>query len=128
MKTVGQLKKILDKYFKKWIRETKSVDGYANCISCGAVIKNGENMDAGHYIPSTHLATRFEPNNVWPQCRKCNRFMSGNLISYREKLVEKIGLEAVENLEKIRHDKVKYTRTELKELIEKYKNELKKRN
>ena len=78
-----------------WVRER---DKNEPCISCGR--HHGGQYHAGHYLSTgarPHL--RFDPSNIHKQCQPCNTHLSGNLINYRIRLIEKIGYEAVEALE-----------------------------
>ncbi len=118
--TVQDYMKIAQQTFNKYIRLR---DQGKNCISCG---KNPKKENAGHfYSAGTHTAVRFDERNVHLQCEHCNSFLSGNLLNYREKLLIKLGFEEFERLSvdamKIR----KYTREELKEIIELYKQKIK---
>lgn len=75
------------------------------CISCDTVLSTlagtpGGGYDAGHYRSrgsAPHL--RFDPRNCHGQCKKCNRYKSGNAADYRINLVVRIGQAAVEALE-----------------------------
>ena len=73
-------------------------NGYVYCISCGAIL-HYKQAKGGHYIPRRHRATELEEDNINPQCARCNGFLSGNQILYRDNLVKTIGLERVERLE-----------------------------
>ena len=73
-------------------------NGYVYCISCGAILHYTQ-AQGGHYIPRRHRATELEEDNINPQCARCNGFLSGNQILYRDNLVKTIGLERVERLE-----------------------------
>ena len=75
-----------------------SDNGYLACISCGAILHYSQ-AQGGHYIPRRHRATELEEDNINPQCARCNGFLSGNTILYRDNLVKTIGLERVERLE-----------------------------
>lgn len=88
--------------FQKLRRLECSVNGYCKCISCGKVGHYKE-MDGGHYIPRAVRALELEPDNVWPQCKRCNAFLEGNTTEYRKWLIKKIGLERVEWLEDANH-------------------------
>jgi hypothetical protein len=67
----------LDKAFKTWIRLSKSnKDGVCFCITCNKP-KMWNNCDSGHFMTSGFFPTRWEPDNVWPQCVQCNRFKEG---------------------------------------------------
>lgn len=73
-------------------------NGYVYCISCGAIL-HYKQAQGGHYIPRRHRATELEEDNINPQCARCNGFLSGNTILYRDNLVKSIGIERVERLE-----------------------------
>jgi hypothetical protein len=47
--------------------------------------------------------------------------LSGSLIEYRKNLINKIGIEKYESLESKAKDTRKFTKDELKELMQKYK-------
>ena len=90
------------------------------CISCGSNI-NGV-RHASHYLSAGgHSNVRFNEDNVWSSCYKCNVMLSGNLIEYRKSLVNQIGIERLEWLENNGSKEKKYTIEELKEIIKKYK-------
>lgn len=118
-KTIAQLKKDLTKAFNRYIRFRDSSDGYFVCICCDKPLPVSQ-MHAGHFIPSTYSATRFDPDNVHGQSSGCNLFKRGNLTEYRPRLIAKIGKERVEALEARRHDLWKPSREDLEELIAKY--------
>jgi len=93
----------------EWMSEAQSAfnayirvrDGN-NCISCGTNSHDriGGGVDAGHYRSrgaAGHL--RFNLLNCHSQCKKCNRYLSGNVADYRIGLVNKIGVQLVEKLE-----------------------------
>jgi len=103
--------------FNAWIRER---DAGQPCISCGTTAD--VQYCAGHYRTTAAAPElRFEPLNVHLQCnRNCNMGRSGNLLGYRPRLIEKIGLEAVEWLEGL-HEPKKYTIDELKALTALYR-------
>jgi len=63
------------------------------------------------------------------QGKSDNYFNGGNLLEYRKNLIQKIGIEKVEELDRIAAKKGphKWDRFYLIEIIEKYKNENKKR-
>jgi len=45
--------------------------GIVTCCTCGKR-NRWENVDAGHYMSRTFTATRWDFDNVWPQCKKDN--------------------------------------------------------
>ncbi len=118
--TVQDYMKIAQQTFNKYIRLR---DQGKNCISCG---KKPKKENAGHfYSAGTHTAVRFDERNVHLQCEHCNTFLSGNLLNYREKLLIKLGFEEFERLSVDAMKTRKYTREELKEVIELYKQKIK---
>ena len=92
--------KIAQTAFNAYIRAR---DFHLPCISCGAYPNSapvGGNFDCGHFksIGSCrHL--RFNIWNAHGQCKRCNRYLSGNIVEYRKGLCERIGAEKVESLE-----------------------------
>lgn len=106
--------------FNKFIR-IRDIDN--SCISCPAPLKQesvGGGYDAGHFLSrgaKPHL--RFDERNCHGQCKRCNRYLSGNIANYRERLIARIGIAEVEALEADnapRH----YTIDQLKELKKHY--------
>lgn len=83
------------KAFNAWVRER---DAGQPCISCGR--HHQGQWHAGHYMSTgARPELRFEPDNAHLQCQPCNTHLSGNLIAYRIRLIEKVGLARVEWLE-----------------------------
>ena len=86
--------------FNKYIRMR---DRYhkRGCISCDLNWKGIESsgVDAGHYISRRVSGLRFNSWNVHAQCKHDNRYMLGNIIEYRKRLIQRIGLAKVEWLE-----------------------------
>ena len=119
--TVQQLMKRAQKVFNLFIRER---DKGMQCISCNTILKG--KFDAGHYVSSGSCkALTFDEKNVHGQCVACNQHKHGNLINYREGLIERIGIVWVQHLELRRHDSIKYTRNELQQIITEYKQKVK---
>ena len=110
---ISELKKKAQLYFNKYIRlRDCDENGYGNCISCGKLIVFGtENFHACHfYNTKNYDAMRYNEENCWGGCKKCNYFMSGNLLEYRKRLVKKIGIERVNELDRL-SDSIKKTFT-----------------
>ena len=124
LKTKKDYEKELEVIFNKYIRLRDSQDG---CISCDK--KAGEfRLTAGHYFPAgSYKNVRFDEDNVHGQCWfDCNKNKSGNLSEYKIRLVEKIGVERFEALEKRRNKPRHFTIPELIELKEIYKEKIRK--
>jgi hypothetical protein len=112
---ISDLKKEAQKLCNKYIRLR---DKDRPCISC----EKKPIEHAGHYIAQgSSGALRYFVDNIHGQCSQCNVWGHGNLLEYRIGLVKKIGRERVEYLEEHRHDIKKWTREELEELINTYK-------
>ena len=115
--SVAQLKLKAQKVFNAYIRKR---DEGLPCISCGT----GQPQHAGHYFSAGHYSKlRFDERNVSGQCIRCNYYLSGNQIGYRQGLIKRIGLEAVEQLEAEASIKgaFKWDRFSLIDIIENYK-------
>lgn len=124
-KKLTPLPKLLKKaqlVFNAHIRER---DKDLGCISCGAEVQQ-----AGHYFSQgQHSALRFglphtlAYRNTNGQCIKCNMYLSGNLIRYRQGLVSRYGEDFVLELEEAADNNrtKKWSRDELEILIETYK-------
>ena len=118
-KSVSQLIAIAVRHFHRFIRTR---DKYCPCISCGKYTT----LQAGHfYSAGNHPSAKFNEDNVNGQCKKCNYFLSGNLLPYRENLIKKIGQERVDkitlNVEMSKKFGFKRSRLFLIETILKYK-------
>lgn len=96
------------------------------CISCNKQLKAG-NIDAGHfYSRKSHMNITFNEYNVNGQCsRPCNMDLSGDPLNYRVGLINRYGIEIVEELERICKITKKYTIEECQEIIKKYKEKIK---
>src|SRR5687767_14197248 len=113
--TLPKLLKKAQIVFNRWIREREKDKG---CISCGnAVTEAGYYFSQGH-----HSALRFSEINTNGQCTRCNCFLSGNLIHYRQGLVKRYGEARVLLLESSARRSVrKWSRVELTAIIQMYK-------
>lgn len=103
--------------FNRFVRLRDKNNG---CISCGDTRISTE-YHAGHYrsVGSSN-SLRFTEDNCNKQCAYCNVFLSGNIKEYRKRLIRKIGLKRVEELEKRRVGSA-FTIEDLVNIIEKYR-------
>lgn len=111
LKTLGQYEAEAKKSFQKWIRLR---DKNQNCISCG--INDTELFDGGHYKKAEiYSGVIFDQNNCHKQCRKCNRFLNGNELMYRQGLIKRYGIEYADAIELKANEtrNYKYTKEEL---------------
>lgn len=133
-KSIASLLDIAKTHFNKFIRERDTDDnGFGRCISSGQPLRvPSQNSHAGHfYSAGKYPALRFNENNVHLQGKSDNYFNGANLLEYRKKLIFKIGIEEVEELDRIaemsKRTHFKWDRFALIEIIEKYK-EINKQN
>lgn len=84
------------------------------CFTCG-VQKPWKEMEAGHFIHRDHLDFNFV--NINCQCARCNKFLSGNLDVYAEKLITKYGLDEFMKLSALRHSVAPWRIIYLEEVI-----------
>jgi hypothetical protein len=118
MAKVIPLPKLLKKaqiVFNRWVRNR---DRNKGCISCGAEV-----TEAGHYYSQGHhSALRFNEVNTNGQCTRCNCFLHGNLIHYRNGLLSRYSEVEIILLDSIgtRNPLRKYQRHELEFIINHY--------
>jgi|FLOH01.1.fsa_nt_gi hypothetical protein len=113
-------KQLAQKVFNTYIRMR---DGKI-CISCGFV-GDGRQFHCGHYKPRGMFSQlAFSEENCNSQCSICNTHLSGNLVAYREALINKIGIDRVEYLESCT-EPVKYDIDFYKDIITTYRKKIK---
>lgn len=126
-----KVRKLALKTRQDWLREAQAAfnafirarDWDQPCISCGRY--HDGKWNAGHYRSlGAQPALRFDENNVHKQCEPCNSHLSGNVVEYRIRLLQKIGQSAVELLE-IEHAPAKYSISDAQRIKEIYKAKLK---
>ena len=85
LKTLSQYEAEAKKSFQKYVRMR---DKGLPCISCG--IFETELWDGGHYKKAEiYSGVIFNTHNCHKQCRKCNRFLNGNELMYRQGLIQR---------------------------------------
>ena len=121
MQTHPQLVKKAQTAFNGFVRAR---DEGKPCISCGKPLNGpqlGGAFDCGHYRSvgsAPHM--RFVEDNAHGQCKHCNMHLAGNHVAYRLRLIERIGLKRVEQLESDQTLR-KYTREGLIQLAAEYR-------
>jgi hypothetical protein len=111
LKTLGQYEAEAKKSFQKWIRMR---DDKQPCISCG--IEQTDLWDGGHYKKAEiYSGVIFDENNCHKQCRKCNRFLNGNELNYRQGLIQRYGIDFADHIEQKANEtrNHKFTKEEL---------------
>jgi len=111
--------KKLDKIFSIWIR-SKDADhaGMVDCFTCGVSKSWKYEIDAGHFMGRGKYATRWDEQNVKPQCKKCNGFRSGEQYLFSKHLDEEYGKGTADELVYQSNQLAKFTNDELLEKIE----------
>ena len=112
----------LDRVFSRYVRMRDCHGGMGRCISCGRPI-TVNTCDAGHFIPRTHTATRWNIRNVHAQCRECNRMKDGNTEGYRRGLIERYGPGIIEQLTQKSRQTVKLSDNDYRTLTEFFKKQ-----
>jgi len=125
----SQLTKKLDKAFSKYVRLSRSEDGYCKCITCPA-LKPPAEMHAGHFIRRGVKTTRWDERNVQPQCPRCNVYCYGEQAKYFRALEAKYGRETVDELMQLERDYragnyQKLPLPDMREMVEDYKEKVK---
>ncbi len=119
--SIPKLKKELDRVFSIFTR-TKDADenGMVSCVTCGRRAYWKE-MDAGHYVPRQDLAVRWDPRNVWPQCRPDNVFRGGEPEKMAIYINQTCGAGVAESLRALARQGLKLQRSWLEIKIKEYK-------
>lgn len=63
---------------------------FNRCVTCGAYRMMNQ-LDGGHFIPRGCYPTRWNIDNVWPQCTFCNRYKNGAYIEYSKWVIDNLG-------------------------------------
>lgn len=120
LKKPSEWKRDAQVWFNKFIRIRDEAEP---CISCQRH-HNGQ-YHAGHFrTVKAAPELRFNELNCHKQCSVCNNHLSGNLLKYRANLINKTDLATVEWLEG-KHEPLKLTIDEIKELIKVYQKKCK---
>ena len=119
IKTIPKLKKeALDLYSELFKLKAFSEDKL-RCFTCDAPLQlHSSNTHLGHYLSrGAYPGLTFHPDNSRVQCFRCNVHLHGNTIEFRQRLIEEIGVYAVEEMEGMRHNQIKWSRSELNDMI-----------
>ena len=111
----------LDKVFSEYIRRRYAKDDIATCVTCSKK-DHWKKLQAGHFMSRKHYSTRWDEDNVQVQCSGCNVFRYGEQYKFSKYL----GSEKAEELHQKSKQVVKFSTAELEEMIEYYKDLLKK--
>lgn len=123
--------KILDSIVSKVVRLSYADDeGMVSCFTCG-VLLFWKYMQCGHFQDRQHMATRYLPMNLKPQCPDCNCLNDGQNKKFGELLDQRYGQGTANYLIKLANTTIYDFRYEieilhwsekLKPLLEKFNN------
>ena len=116
--SLKSLRKKAWKLFSEYIRRSEK----GICYICGNR-RNWKEQNAAHYIHRDSLD--YDTVNIHCSCVRCNKWLSGNLGIYAERLIAEYGEEAIAELRHRANQVKKFTITELQGLITKYSQALK---
>jgi hypothetical protein len=134
-KTKSDYLKIADILFGNWIKKRDSDSNkFITCVCCNGTF-NLKDKDASgnyivqcmHFVPRGTYSLRFDEINCHAGCSYCNLDMHLNpeglaYKRYRRYLVESLGEDHVKEMEEQKRNINKLTESELRIIIEKYKN------
>ena len=111
----------LDRIFSEYIRKRDAnKKGMCKCITCSKQFAWND-IDAGHFISRKEMATRWHEDNVYAQSRYDNRYRYGKQYEYSLAL-EKKKKGLPKHLYNLSKETVKYSITDLQNLVEYYTN------
>lgn len=89
-------------------------NGNIKCYTCDRVgnVQNGRGMNNGHYVTRAVKLTRWDTNNMRPQCFMCNGVHGGNKSEYKRRLQNEIGAKAVADLDNVEQLHINHARDE----------------
>lgn len=112
------------KVFSEYVRRKHADEGgTAQCYTSG-VLAHWKDLQCGHAIGGRHNAVLFDEDICRPQTVAENVFKRGNYPVFVTKLIEENGLEWWQQKLESSRRVVKYTRSDLEELIQQYKQKL----
>ena len=119
--------------FNEYIRlrdclETTGTPFSAICFTCNRETDNTKgNLHASHFILDSKSGnlTSFDEHNVHACCKRCNRFLNGNLGNYAINLIKKYGQDELDRLQRLKLISKKWTIDELDQIHDEYKLKLK---
>ena len=130
VKTVQTFKHTVWLDFSKYIRlrdclKTTGTPYYGKCITCGKTFSFIQ-LQAGHFIGGRHPSNLFSEKGVNAQCTRCNKWLYGNPLEYRRKIIEMYGEGADVELELEAARSKKFTMEELERIRAEIKEKIKK--
>jgi len=115
-----ELIKKLDKVFSEYIRQRDK----GICFTCGKQ-QAWKLTDNGHYIRRGVMLFRFNEKNCHCQCKRCNSWMEGEKVIYRQNLVKLYGEGEVDMMERESHKTYKWHKCDLIWQLQAYSQKVK---
>lgn len=123
-KTLKQLKDKCWTLFSEYIRRKDADEGgTVECFTCRRLFFWRE-VHAGHFVAGRTNAVLFDERIVRPQCISCNIWKGGNYSAYTLRMLDEVGREKVEDYLALKGKTLKYTKSDILDLIELYKGKL----
>ena len=99
----------------EWVRrKDANPDGFNECYTCDTPL-HYKQLQAGHF---KHGRLDFDERNLKPQCAQCNKYYSGRLDVYAERLIKDNGLFWFDRLVADAWQHKGYSVEDLKKIIE----------
>lgn len=119
--TRSKLIKKLDVVFSKYVRLSNAdKNGFCTCVTCNRKY-HWKEIQAGHFMSRKHYATRWDEDNVKPQCLGCNMYKQGEQYKYSIFL----GSELANDLYLKSREVVKFSTADIEQMIDDYTTKLK---
>lgn len=99
-------------------------NGYCTCVTCG---KTGhwKEFDGGHWISRTYTIHKINQDQIFPQCKGCNRFAHKCHDDYTLFMVDKYGEDWVREMIATKRTIKKWDRQELLDIQKDLKQKIK---
>lgn len=123
-KNITSANRTLTKWFNIFVRvRDADSDGNLTCISCGKKAHYNDNVfDAGHFVPSKYLATRWLEENVNSQCKGCNNSANGAMYQHGKGINKKYGDGTAEWILSLLEVSTKISKEERMQMAREYKS------
>ena len=105
--------------------------GECVCVTCGKTgpwkgdAFGGGEIETGHFLASRRASIVLEEHNAHPQCKHCNRHLSGNQANYEMWMQHVYGQDEVDRLRRLKTETRQFTREELVDRLIEYRERLK---
>lgn len=127
LRPLPKLKKEAEKWVHWYVRlrdclKTTGTLSHGKCFTCESDCEI-RYFQAGHF---RHNKLDYDEDNLRGQCIRCNCYLSGNLGIYAINLIKELGQKKVDELVERSNQSLsnKYSRSELEEIIAKYKQKV----